>query len=174
MALKEEQVLEAVLKNRVKLLSFLRSIVCDFHIAEDIFQKICLQSLQNKEKFQDSSHLLKWVWVVGKNEALKYLREQKKRPLVIDDNILTLIQYENEKNSFLDNPETLTILEKCIDQLSKPVRELLEKRYKYNLTGADLANSLNRNVKSVYVAVSRAHRSLYNCMQKKVKAIKEE
>ena len=173
MALKEEQVIEAVFTNRVKLLAFMRSIVCDFHVAEDLFQRICLLTLQAKEKFDDTECLLKWVWVVSRNESLKYLRDQKKQPLIFNETILAMIQDESEKKTFLDNPETMAVLEKCIAKLSTPVRELLDKRYKQNLTGAKLAEALNRKTNSVYVAVSRAHRSLYNCMQKKIRTLKE-
>ncbi len=173
MSLNEEQIVELVLTHRLKLISFMRSIVCDFHVAEDLYQKVCLSALQNKEKFTDSGHLMKWVWVVGRNESLKHLRAQKKQPIVLNEEILEMIQCESENNSILDYPEIQSILEKCISQLSEPVKNLLEKRYKQNLTGAKLAESLNRNTKSIYVAISRAHRALYNCMRKKIEPMKE-
>ena len=173
MALNEEQVVETVLKHRLKLISFMRSIVCDFHVAEDLFQKVCLAALQATDKFTDTTHLLKWVWVVSRNESLKYLRDQKKQPILFNEEILEMIQAESEKGSILDDPEIQSILEKCISQLSEPVRNLLEKRYKHNLTGVKLAESLNRNAKSIYVAISRAHRALYNCMQKKIEPLKD-
>ncbi len=173
MALNEEQIVETVLQQRLKLISFIRSIVCDFHVAEDMFQKVCLLALQSKDKFRDSSYLIKWVWVVSRNESLKYLREKKKQHIMLDGQILELIQTESEKSSFLDDPDTRIILENCIAQLSEPVKKLLEKRYKQDLTGARLAQALNRNVKSIYVAITRAHKALYDCMQKKIKPVKD-
>ncbi len=173
MALKDDQIVEIILKNRVKLIAFMRSIVRDFHVAEDLYQKTCVLALKSPEKFSDPSHLLKWIWVVCRNESLKYLREQKKHQVIFDDRILDSIQSESEKTSFLDNPEIFSILQKCLSQLSEPVKKLLEKRYKYNLTGLKLAKSLNRNANSIYVAISRAHRSLHRCIKKQIKIIGE-
>lgn len=173
MALTEEQIVEAVLKHRLKLISYMRSIVCDFHVSEDLFQKLCLLALQSRDRFGDSEHLLKWLWVVSRNESLKYLRDKKKQPVVFDEKLLEMIQSEWQAETFLDSPEIQSILEKCISQLSEPVQKMLEKRYRHNLSGSKLAEALERNTKSVYVAISRAHRSLYNCMQKKIAPLKD-
>ncbi|MBN2841618.1 MAG: sigma-70 family RNA polymerase sigma factor [Sedimentisphaerales bacterium] len=151
----------------------MRSIVCDFHVSEDLFQKICLLALQAKDRFNDGEHLLKWLWVVSRNESLKYLRDKKKQPVVFDEKLLDLIQNEWQADTFLESPEIQSILEKCISQLSEPVQKMLEQRYRHNLTGAKLAEALERNTKSVYVAISRAHRALYNCMQKKLAPLKD-
>ena len=173
MALKEDQIVKFMFENRIRLISFIRSIVCDFHVSEDLYQKTCILALQSCETFVDSSHLQKWIWIVCRNESLKYLREQKKSPILFDEQILEMIQSESEKVSLMDDPEIFSILEKCLSQLSEPVKKLLEKRYKYDLTGVKLAESLNMNVKSIYVAVSRAHRSLYNCMHKRIKFLRD-
>ena len=170
MALKDNQIVEVMLRNRIRLTAFIRSIVCDFHAAEDIYQKVCLLALQSSEKFNDSMHLLKWAWLVCRSESLKDLEKRKKAPVIFDEHILEMIQSESQKSSFLDDPNIYTILEKCLSLLSSSVRLLLRKRYTNNLTGAELAKVLNRNVNSVYVAISRAHRALYNCMRKQIRA----
>ena len=170
MALKEDQIVEVMLRNRIRLTAFIRSIVCDFHAAEDVYQKVCLLALQSSEEFNDSHHLLKWAWLVCRSQSLKDLEKRKKFPAIFDEHILEMIQSESQKSSFLDDPNIFSILEKCLSLLSDPVKLLLQKRYKNNLTGVDLAKVLNRNVNSVYVAISRAHRALYNCMREQINA----
>lgn len=173
MPLKDDQIVEIILKNRIRIIAFIRSIVCDFHVSEDLYQKLCLKALQSPEKFDNSAHLWKWIWVVSRNESLNHLRQQKSRPVVLDEQILELIQQESEKASFLDDPEIFAILENCISRLSEPVRKLLENRYRYSLSGLKLAEVLNKNVNSVYVSISRAHRFLYDCMSRQLKPVRE-
>jgi RNA polymerase sigma-70 factor (ECF subfamily) len=170
MALKEDQIVEVMLRNRIRLTAFIRAIVCDFHAAEDIFQKVCLSALQSSQAFHDSEHLLKWAWLVCRSESFKYLAKQKKAPVIFDEQILEMIHSESQKPSFLDDPSIYSVLEKCLSLLSSPVKLLLQNRYQHNLTGAELAKVLNRNVKSVYVAISRAHRTLYKCMHERIHA----
>lgn len=170
MSLEQDQIIELILRNRIRLTAFIRSIVSDCHSAEDIFQHVCLLALQSSEKFNDTTHLLKWTWMVCRTESLKNLHTRKNHPVIFDEHILEMIQSESEKTTFLDDPEIYSILQKCLSLLSMPVQFMLKKRYQENLTGARLAEILNRDVNSTYVAISRAHRALYQCMRKRIKA----
>jgi len=171
MALKQEQIVEVVLENRTRLVAFIRSIVRDFHAAEDLYQKACMLAVQSSEKFNNSEHLTNWIWVVGRCEALRYVKKLKNHMVILDENILEVIQAESQKPSFWDDPEIYSALEKCMSKLPSAVKLLLQKRYQGNLTGARLAEVLNRNVTTVYVTLSRAHRQLYECVHKQIKLL---
>lgn len=168
MALKDDQIVEVIFKNRIRLTAFIRSIVGDYHAAEDIYQRVCVLALQSCEKFNDCTHLLKWTWFVCRSESLKEIKRRKNHPVIFDEHTLELMQSESQKHSFLDDPEIFSILENCLSLLSSPVRLLLHKRYHDNLSGARLAATFQRDVNSIYVAISRAHRALYNCIRKQM------
>jgi RNA polymerase sigma-70 factor (ECF subfamily) len=169
MALKQEQIVEVVLGNRMRLVAYIRSIVRDFHAAEDLYQKACLLAVQSSEKFNDTQHLVHWIWVVCRCESLKYIKQQKNHPVIFDEHTLEMIQTESQKTSLWDDPEIYPALEKCMSKLSSPVKLLLQKRYQDNMTCPRLAEVLNRNVKTVYVTLSRVHRQLYECVHKQIK-----
>jgi RNA polymerase sigma-70 factor (ECF subfamily) len=171
MALKQEQIVEVVLGNRMRLVAYIRSIVRDFHAAEDLYQKVCLMAVQSSEKFNDTQHLLNWIWMVCRCEALRHVKKQKNHPVIFDENILEMIQTESQKTSLWDDPEVFSALEKCMSKLSSAVKLLLQKRYQDNLTGPRLAEVLNRNVSSIYVTLSRVHRQLYECVHKRIKLL---
>ena len=57
MRLENQQVVELIIKNRTHLISYGRSIACEFHAAEDIFQKMCLKTIQGPDAFEDTNHL---------------------------------------------------------------------------------------------------------------------
>jgi RNA polymerase sigma-70 factor, ECF subfamily len=169
MALKQEQVVEVILTNRMRLVTFIRSIVRDFHAAEDLYQKACLLAVQSAEKFNDIQHVMNWSWVVCRCEALQYMKKQKNHPIIFDEQILEMVQSESQKITLWDDPEIHSALEKCMSKLSSAVKLLLQKRYQNNLTGVKLAEVVNRNVSTVYVTLSRARRQLYECVHKQIR-----
>jgi len=168
MTLNENQIVEVMLQNRIRLTSFVCSIVSDFHAAEDIYQKVCLLALQSIQKFNDTNHLLKWAWLACRSESLKEIRRRRDHEVVFDEHTLDTILTESQKHSFMDDPEIFLILQKCLSRLPSSVQYLLQNRYVANMSGEKIAEVLNRNVNSVYMAFSRAHRVLYDCMRKKI------
>ena len=56
-------------------------------------------------------------------------------------------------------------LRTCLEQLSPYVQELIRLRYGEGLSGAGLAKALDRQVNTVYVALSRAHNTLATCVR---------
>ena len=75
---------------------------------------------------------------------------------------------EFQKSSYVDSEEISQMLERCIAKLSSYSNKLIMLRYNNNLTGAKLAQVLNKKVKSVYVALSRTHHALRECMRKQI------
>ncbi len=168
MALNENQIVELMLQNRIRLTSFICSVVCDFHSAEDIFQKVCLLALQSTGNFNDSLHLLKWAWQACRCESFKEINKRKNQEILFDEHILDMIQAESQKPSFMDNPEIISILQMCLSRLSSSAQQLLHKRYLNHLSGEKIAEELHRSINSVYMALSRIHRALYDCMRKQI------
>ena len=171
MTLKEDKVVEIVFRNRLKLTAYVRSIVGDFHTAEDIYQTASLEAVRSVAKFNDAEHVVRWLWKVCRNESIKKLAEQKRRPLLLDEQTLEVVQSQFEKNSLMNSQDTYAMLEKCLKELSVFARQMIHLRYKKDLTGPDLAGALNRKVKSVYVTLSRIHRKLRECIVKKARSV---
>jgi RNA polymerase sigma factor (sigma-70 family) len=157
----------------MKLTAYARSIVYDFHDAEDVYQNVSLKAVRSAAIFNDTQHLVKWSWTVCRTESIKKQEEQNKRPMILDEQILEAIQTEFQKSSPIDSPEVYLILKGCLEKLSSFARQLITLRYCENLTGPNLAQALNRKVKSIYVALSRTHQTLHLCMQKQMHSIGE-
>ncbi len=166
MKITENKILEILLKSRMKLTAYIRTIVGDFHCAEDVFQDVSMKAIRSSEQFKDIKHLERWLWVVCRNDALIKQREQKKLPVFIDKDILDSIHDEFQKTNLYDLNDTEIKLEKCLGKLTGFSRKLIMLRYRKNLTGQKLAKELNRKVESIYVALSRTHKTLRECMKR--------
>jgi RNA polymerase sigma-70 factor, ECF subfamily len=162
MALKEDVIVEQLFCHRVRLMAYIRSIVCDFHAAEDVYQNVSVQAIQNSSKFNDLKHLYKWLWVVSHTEAISYLK-QNKRPYILDTETLEAVGRAFRETTF--RQEEYTILSQCLSRLSDSARELLKLRYEKGFTGNQLAEYLSRTRSSVFVTLSRIHQSLRECVK---------
>ena len=165
MKLTENKIIEVLLKSRMKLTAYIRTIVGDFHCAEDVFQEVSVKAIRSSSQFKDVKHLERWLWVVCRNDALIKHREQKKLPVLIDKDILDTIYEEFQKTNIYDSEDVAIKLERCLGKLTGFSRKLIMLRYRNNLTGQKLAKELNRKVQSVYVALSRTHKTLRECMK---------
>ena len=166
MAIAQDQILATIFQNRVKYISYIRSIVCDYHLSEDVFQSVSMDAIRSAAKFEDQSHLLRWLWTACRNRALNELRSQNKSVKIFDNELLDLMQTHWEAKRACEPHVLFSRLEKCVSKLSSYGKELVYFRYRENLTGQRLADALGRKCDSVYVALSRMHRMLAECIRR--------
>jgi RNA polymerase sigma-70 factor, ECF subfamily len=166
MAIQEDQILTVILQNRIKYISYIRSIICDYHLSEDVYQIVSLEAIRTADKFQNLNHLQQWLWVACRTRAVNALRDQGKPVRMFDNELLDMMQSHWESKGVYEQHDVFAYLEKCLSKLSSYAREIIHLRYRENLTGQKLADALGRKCESVYVALSRVHRSLAECIQR--------
>ncbi len=164
MAISEDVVVHMLVRERTKLIAFIRSIIPDHRLAEDVFQDLCVLVLKSREQIESEKHLLSWMRTVARHKALNQLRDELRRPRVIDDDLLESLESKWRAYDEVDVSELTDVLTECVKKLSPYGQRLIELRYRDGLTGRRLAEVLNRKVETVYVALTRVHRALSNCM----------
>jgi RNA polymerase sigma-70 factor (ECF subfamily) len=167
MALEQERLLVVLLRERTRLLAYIRAIVRDAHLAEDVFQEAFALALRSREEISDEPHLLAWVRRAARFRAINVLRQRQR--LVFDEALLDQLE---ARWSELDQPaaDRVDALHHCIEELTPHSRELLRLRYGENIKGQALADQLRRNLNTVYVALSRIHRALAECIRRRLVA----
>jgi len=65
-----------------KIFSHILSIVKLESIAEDMTQETCITAYREIASFQGRSSFFTWLWRIGHNKALGWLRKQKREPLL--------------------------------------------------------------------------------------------
>ena len=73
----------------------------------------------------------------------------------------------HDEQSEWAGPSVLEMLQACMKELTPGSRRLLILRYGEALRSGEIAARLGVNVKSVYQAITRAHRKLADCIEKK-------
>jgi RNA polymerase sigma-70 factor, ECF subfamily len=170
MPLQQDLVVQLLLKHRGKLIGIIRAMVADEHLAEDIFQEVSIAAINKCQTIIDVDHFGPWVRSAARLQALMALRNRNRLPRSLDAETLDLLEphwARFDKQADLDLSEALRA---CLDHLGPYAKQLVETRYVQGKCGQNLATTLKRSMNTVYVALSRVHATLRDCLKKKLAA----
>ena len=168
MAIDSDTVLRLLLKDRAKLLGYIRSIVRDEHVAEDVFQNVSIVAVNKREEIESREHFSGWIRQAARFEALHELRRRDIAPITLDSTLLDLLEGSWSKQDTSHSADLAEALRACLESLSPYAQQLVSLRYTSNMSGQKLADAVGRGLNTVYVALSRTHRVLADCMRRRL------
>ena len=152
--------------NRLWMIAYIRSLVGDPDLTEDIFQELTVVVLTKAGQFDTSRDLQAWCRGIARNLiARERARARRWKPFP-DDRISELIDTafeENRRSEILEVKRSL--LRQCLERLDPQALRLVNERYGSGLSQKQLAERLHRSEGAVQVALSRTRRWLLNCVQ---------
>jgi len=166
--IEQNQLLRLLLANRAKLIGYIRSIVRDQHLAEDVFQDVSIIAVSKAGEIESESHLLGWLRRTARFEALNAMRKSRRGLATLDDATLELLDDHWRQTDSHDSADMTDALHDCLGELTPRSRELVDLRYSQGLSGAQLADHIGRQVNTVYVTLSRVHKQLADCIRRKL------
>lgn len=162
----KEQATSILLEERPSLTAFVISIVRSFHLAEDIFQDVCMKSMLHDGSFASRSQLMKWARVTCRNRAIDVIRSRDGRYRGLPEDVLdSLIDNWDEEELEEGAIETRDALAHCLEELTANNRRILQLRYFEGRSGIEVAQHLGRKPATVYQALARIHSVLEKCIQ---------
>jgi len=155
------------------LLAYLRAMVADDHLAEDLTQETMIAAQKSLGGFELGGNLGHWLRGIARNKALMHLRSQRRHPLLVDSRVVEGI---NEVFDGLDRrPEEVdgwesrkTALRDCIAQLSGHLKAAIENVYFGGNSLDESAEALNSSRAAVGQRLSRARNQLRDCISRKL------
>lgn len=167
--LDQETALRSILSQEPLLLGFVRAIVGSRTLAEDIFQDLVVLVMRKHAEIPNAAALPGWCRRAVRFLALKALEKRARERPVMDEELIALIERAVEEDGEAVDPY-LSALGACREKLSAPARELLALRYEKGIPGEQIAERLGRPLNTVYVTISRLHRTLADCIRARVRS----
>lgn len=158
-----EDIAATLLAERLPLTAFIASVTRDFHLAEDVFQEVCVKAVARAKTFETAAHLMNWARLTGKNRAIDILRARDGRYLGLSDEMLALLADEWPDQSKAEAMQDA--LGNCIQQVTPNNRELLRLRYFERRNCNDVAEIMGRKIETIYQALARLHKTLGECIR---------
>ncbi|MBQ3085733.1 MAG: RNA polymerase sigma factor [Clostridia bacterium] len=161
-----DAIAEIITVHRAGLELFLQTIVGDAQLAEELTQETFVKIFIKKPRFKPTASFKTWLYTIGKNEALRYLKKQKRSvPLSYDDAVLLPDDAPTvEEQYFAD--ERKHAVHTVLGKLNPAYREILWLTYFEGLSNKECALMLGKNVHSIESLVSRARKALKDQLRK--------
>lgn len=164
MPISHDQIVRVLMRERVRLLAFIQVMLHDAHAAEDVLQDVCALAINKSDEINDEQHLLLWMRQAARYKVMNL--RSKSKPYLFDSDVLDLIESDWSAHEKASSSDTMQALEKCLEKLSPYARSVIDSRYRDGHTGERLAQAVGRKAASVYVQLSRIHRTLADCVSK--------
>lgn len=149
--------------------AFVLSVVPRFQDADDILQQVAVTVVKNYNKYDKKCSFVGWAIGIAKNEILMHRREFLKNKFMFDSELIEKIAAAHEKEP-VKISNIRQALDVCINNLKGRGKQVLEMRYRSELSIARIAQKLGMTHGSVYVLLHRVRVALQACIDREMLA----
>ncbi|MBL8793231.1 MAG: sigma-70 family RNA polymerase sigma factor [Planctomycetia bacterium] len=150
------------------LRGFLRGLVPQQEVADDIFQELFLTLTAKAHDFQLGSNFLAWARTVARLKVFEQYRQLKRSVPLLSAEVLEVLADEAPQADGLLMPR-YEALQGCLQQIAPRAREMVSLRYADPpLTPRQIARQLSWTANAVRVALARARKFLHECVERRL------
>lgn len=158
--------LRLLLANRAMLLGYINVITGDPTLTEDVFQEVSIVVMEKFAMVQDLDGFRPWARTIARFQALKAVNKRRANPVLLAGEVIDRLDQAWEEHDREDpRASSVAALERCIAKLTPRAQELVQLRYHEDLSGQHIADRLRKPLNTIYVAISRIHRTLAECVR---------
>ncbi len=125
-------------RHHVRVFRFLLRFVSDESTAEDLVSEVFLDAWRQADRFEARSQVSTWLLAIARNKALSALRKRTTEEL--DEEVAEFIEDPSDSPEVaMQKAQTMTILQRCLTQLSPAHREIVDLVYYHEKTIDEVA-----------------------------------
>jgi RNA polymerase sigma-70 factor (ECF subfamily) len=170
MPLDHETIVRTLFAARARISAAVWLVVRHAQAAEDIFQNVAVKALTKGVEFEHEGQLLSWAMIAARREGIDWLRRQNRGAVALDDDILNLIEAEWALVTPEPGGRQVEALRDCLEAAPPVAREILELRYFEGHSCAEVGKKVGIGLAAVYQRLSRLHRALKLCIERRMTA----
>jgi RNA polymerase sigma-70 factor (ECF subfamily) len=157
-------------QSQYEIYGFVLTLVPNRADADDVMQTTSIVLWRKFEQFLPGTSFVAWACQIARLEVQNFRRVKGRDRLVFDDALLQSVG--NLRLSMSDELEAHRgLLRDCITKLRLDDRELIRRCYgKRAATAKSVAIEMGKPVNTVYKALIRIRRGLYDCVRRAIKA----
>lgn len=162
----DEPALEELIETyHLPLTAFINGILRDLEASEEITIDVFVDLVNKKAVYRGRSELKTFLFSVGRNKALRYLRKKKQSPLLFWDETMHAQPLSLPLEHMVEQKEQQQVVRAALRQLRPAYREVLFLLYYENMTNKQAAVVLNIGVKQVANLAYRAKAALRGILE---------
>jgi RNA polymerase sigma-70 factor (ECF subfamily) len=147
---------------------FIRTLVSNQADAEDAFQEVSAALWKKFDQFERGSNFRAWALQMARF-CVSNLRQRQHRagPQLSEDAFNVVADDVAEMHELLERQHQA--LADCYQELPVANRQLIDQRYRSDVSVKELAEKLKRPLRTVYRLLDRIHSGLLDCVERKLK-----
>ena len=145
---------------------FIRGLLPDATLADDVLQETFLTVTRKAAEFEPGSSFPKWVCAIARYKVVEARRAARRGALLLSPQAIESLAAAEEA---LEPDQRIEELASCVAELAPSMRRVIELRYERNHSPSEIAGIIGWKVEAVYVALSRAKRSLREMMDARLR-----
>lgn len=158
--------IEIIRMHKDGLILYLNGFTNNIHVAEDLSEDTFVKLFIKKPKFKGKSTFRTWLYAIGRNTALDYLRRASKTKEVSYDLCEEILHDEHTfEESYLQEEWKIEV-HNAMKKLKPAYRQILHLVYFEEFTVKESAVILKKTVHSTEMLVSRARVALKTILEK--------
>ncbi len=163
---REQAFTQIMEKYQRKLYWHVRHIVISHEDADDVLQNTFLKVWNNLNRFRGSSELYTWLYRIATNEALSFLKKEKK------NNFLPWSGYEKQLEETLESEEFFSgdviekKLQKALVRLPEKQRLVFNMKYFENMKYEDISEILGTSVGALKASYHHAVKKIEQFLER--------
>ncbi len=144
---------------------FIRALVRDRHLADDVLQETFLTISRKADDFEPGTNFPRWACAVARLKVLEAHRREKGSLLFLSEEAIAALAVSEEVP---ERDLRADLLEGCIQTLPPAMKRSVELRYLGDHKPGEIARIIGWTAEAVYVALSRARALLRECIERKM------
>ncbi len=162
------RLIKQLLEYRDGILGFILALTHDLDVAEEIFQNVAMAIVEEDRRATKVTNFIAWAREVARRRVADYFKQRSRREAVEQPSealvdVISQAFAENE-STVEDHRLRLQALTDCVKKLPGKSREMVEGFYSRQLPLKQLAAEMNWQESSLRVALSRARKTLADCV----------
>ena len=141
------------------LILFLDSFVNNLSVAEELAEDTFVKLGIKKPHFSGKSSFKTWLYAVGRNVAVDYIRKESKRSEVSIDECINLADRQTLEDAYLKE-ERKIVIHQALGKLKSEYRQVLWLTYFEELSNKETSRIMRKSVHNIETLIYRAKQSL--------------
>jgi len=159
-----------VRENQAMLMTYLRAVLRDRFVADDLFQEIMLVVWQRLDEYDRSRPFGPWVRGIAANLVMAHFRKARNDVMILEAETLEYLSQQLQHIS--ERPgdtwdEKIEALSRCIQALPDHHREAINLRYFEHSAIPQIAEISRTSVETIKKRLQRARSQLLDCLRRK-------
>jgi RNA polymerase sigma-70 factor (ECF subfamily) len=152
-----------------EVLRYILALVPDMDDAQEVLQETAVDLWKKFDRYDPGHPFVPWACRFAYFQVLKFREQQSRRRRFLSLEAIELLAIERPEESALleDRRRALAV---CLKLLSESERLMVEQRYSRRMPVAQLVEVTGRNLSSLYKALERVRRRLFECVNRRLES----